>query len=108
MGKKIHFRFTLLLLLFTISPILSQKTVSKNPKNNDIKIIPIEHATAVLTWNGITIYIDPVGGKEAFKDIATPDLILISDIHGDHFSLKTLEELDTHNAKIMVPQAVAE
>nr|WP_298998519.1 MBL fold metallo-hydrolase [uncultured Allomuricauda sp.] len=108
MEKKIHSGCTLLLLLFATSPILSQKTISDNPKNNTIQIIPIEHATAVLTWNGITIYIDPVGGKEAFKDIATPDLILVTDVHGDHFSLKTLEALDTHNAKVIVPQAVAD
>ncbi|WP_422859757.1 MBL fold metallo-hydrolase [Flagellimonas sp. S174] len=108
MEKKIHSGCTLLLLLFAISPILSQKTISDNQKNNTIQIIPIEHATAVLTWNGITIYIDPVGGKEAFKGIAMPDLILVTDVHGDHFSLKTLEALDTHNAKVIVPQAVAD
>lgn len=74
----------------------------------EVKIIPISHATAVLQWKDITIYVDPVGGAEAFEGQATPDLILITDIHGDHFSLETLEALDTEKAKIMMPQAVAD
>ena len=73
-----------------------------------VKIIPIEHATAVLEWKNITIYIDPVGGAETFKEQKQPDLILITDIHGDHFNLKTLQALHTEKAKIMVPQAVAD
>ena len=73
-----------------------------------IKIIPIEHATAVLEWKNITIYIDPVGGAETFKEQKQPDLILITDIHGDHFSLETLQALNTEKSKIMVPAAVAD
>tara|TARA_R110000868_G_scaffold4211_13_gene26713 strand:+ start:120378 stop:121169 length:792 start_codon:yes stop_codon:yes gene_type:complete len=74
----------------------------------ELKIAPIEHATAVLHWGETTIYIDPVGGAEAFEGQKKPDLILITDIHGDHFSLETLDALDTSKAKIIVPQAVAD
>lgn len=81
---------------------------TKENKGSQIKIIPIEHATAVLEWENIVIYIDPVGGIEAFKDQEKPDLILITDIHGDHFSLETLQALNTEKAKIMAPKAVAD
>ncbi len=77
-------------------------------ENTTIKIIPIEHATTVLEWDDITIYIDPVGGLEAFEGQKQPDLILITDIHGDHLSVETLEVLNTEKAKIIVPQAVAD
>ncbi len=77
-------------------------------QNSDIKVIPIEHATTVLEWQDITIYVDPVGGAEAFDGQRQPDLILITDIHGDHLSVETLEALNTTKAKIMVPQAVAD
>ena len=77
-------------------------------RTSEIKIIPIEHATAILEWNDITIYIDPVGGAAAFEGQKQPDLILITDIHGDHFSLETLEVLNTERAKIIVPKAVAD
>jgi L-ascorbate metabolism protein UlaG (beta-lactamase superfamily) len=74
----------------------------------ELRIIPIEHATAVLEWGDTTIYVDPVGGAAAFEGQKPPDLILITDIHGDHFNMETLEELDTEKAKIMVPQEVAD
>ena len=73
-----------------------------------IDINPIEHATAVLKWNELTIYVDPVGKVEKFEDYGSPDLILITDVHGDHFSLETLEGLNTEKAKIIMPQAVAD
>ena len=102
------FVFTFFLSLFGAKSIGQAVMIVEKPQTEDIKIIPIEHATAVLEWNEITIYIDPVGGKKAFEGQKIPDLILITDIHGDHFSLETLQELDTHKAKIMVPQAVAD
>ncbi len=88
----------------------AQKVIisAKSKSQKLLNIIPIEHATTVLEWNDITIYIDPVGGKSAFENQKLPDLILITDIHGDHFSLETLQELDTQKSKIMAPQAVAD
>ncbi len=74
----------------------------------EAKIIPIEHATAVLELGDVTLYIDPVGGKSVFEGQKSPDLILITDIHGDHFSLETLQELDTSDVTIVLPQAVAD
>lgn len=84
-----------------------EETVTQ-PEVKDLKIIPIEHATTVLEYGDITIYVDPVGGAEAFKEQKEPDLILITDIHFDHLNLETLEGLNTSKAKIIVPQAVAD
>ncbi|WP_435625517.1 MBL fold metallo-hydrolase [Flagellimonas sp.] len=108
MKKKFRFNLILLLFLIGFSTIIGQNEESPTLKKDTIEIVPIEHATAVLKWKDVTIYIDPVGGKEAFQSVGPPDLILITDIHGDHFNLETLEELDTQKAKIMVPQAVAD
>jgi L-ascorbate metabolism protein UlaG (beta-lactamase superfamily) len=77
---------------------------SKGP----LKIQPILHATLAFTWNGKTIYADPQGGAKVFEGIAAPDLILITDIHGDHYNLETLNALNTTNATLIVPQAVAD
>ena len=81
--------------------------VETDSQEEQIKIIPIEHATAVIEWKNVTIYVDPVGGAERFKEQKPPDLILITDEHGDHFNLETLEGLNTQKTKIMMPQAVA-
>jgi L-ascorbate metabolism protein UlaG (beta-lactamase superfamily) len=75
---------------------------------NEIKIIPIEHASTILEWGDLTIYVDPIGGAVAYEGQKQPDLILITDIHGDHFDLETLQGLNTEKAKIIVPQAVAD
>ena len=85
-----------------------ESLVSEIKKDAEVKITPIEHATAVLEWGNIVIYIDPVGGAQAFEGKKAPDLILITDIHGDHFNLETLEALNTDKAKIIAPQAVAD
>ena len=69
---------------------------------------PILHGTLALQVNEQTIYIDPYGGAAAFKGIDKPNLILITDIHGDHLNTNTLDALDTKNVKIVVPQAVAD
>src|SRR4051794_6589910 len=50
----------------------------------DLTIQPVNHATLVLEWNGKTIYVDPVGGAKRFGGLPKPDLILVTDIHGDH------------------------
>lgn len=110
MKKNYLNHFVFLTFLLSIGQIWSQENTAKTVEGakNDLKIIPIEHATTILEWKGITIYIDPAGGKKAFENQKLPDLILITDIHGDHFSLETLKELNTQKAKIMVPQAVAD
>jgi L-ascorbate metabolism protein UlaG (beta-lactamase superfamily) len=79
-------------------------TTSKGP----LSIQPLQHATLALTWQGKTVYTDPDGGANAFQGIAAPDLILITDIHGDHFNPETLEAIKTTNAILVVPQAVAD
>ncbi|MEE9365009.1 MAG: MBL fold metallo-hydrolase [Cellulophaga sp.] len=73
---------------------------------NELIITAIEHATAILEWKDITIYIDPVGDLTYYEKQKSPNIILITDIHGDHLSVKTLEALDLSNTKIIAPQAV--
>ncbi|MER2998376.1 MBL fold metallo-hydrolase [Pontibacter populi] len=77
-------------------------------EKGQLKIQPITHGSLVLQWNGKTIYVDPYGGAELYKGVAKPDLILITDIHGDHLDAKTLDALDTKKAVIVAPQAVAD
>jgi L-ascorbate metabolism protein UlaG (beta-lactamase superfamily) len=93
----------------SVAPTEQQPSeVSSMGVKENIGIIPISHASAIVQWNGLNIYVDPVGGAETYAQYGNPDLILITDIHGDHFDLKTLEGLNTSAAKIIVPPAVAE
>lgn len=98
--------------LFSILTIYSQAQLlpadHEKVKGGELSIQPINHATLVLTFDKKNIYIDPTGGADAFKGLGAPDLVLVTDIHGDHMDSKTIEAVNTANATIIVPQAVAD
>src|SRR5580698_10371372 len=71
-------------------------------------IQPINHASMVLTAEGKTIYVDPVGGAAKYQGLAAPDIIVVTDIHGDHFDPATLDAIKTAGTVLIVPQAVAD
>ena len=73
-----------------------------------LSIQPVSHGTLVLTWKGKTVYADPTGGAKAFEGLAEPDLIVITDIHGDHFNPETLAAIKTEHAILVVPKSVAD
>ena len=61
-----------------------------------------------MEYNGLTIYVDPYGGADKFAGQKPADLVLITDIHGDHHNQETLDGLDLSKATIVAPKAVAE
>lgn len=81
----------------------------ENVVDDSLPIVkPISHATFLLEWSGQNILIDPVGGEEVFSSSSIPNLILITDIHGDHLNVKTLEGIVKKDTIIIAPQAVAD
>ena len=92
----------------TEAAIRNQEQQEADIDNEDVKITPIEHATAVIEFKDSVIYMDPTGGKAAFENQPKPNLVFITDIHGDHMSIETLDSLDLLGVKLVVPQAVAE
>ena len=99
---------TLLLSVFSLSISAQNSTDIIKTNEGDITIHSITHGTLVLTFNNKTIYVDPYGGAEGFKGYDKPDIILITDIHGDHMNLETLKDIDTENTIFITPQAVAD
>jgi L-ascorbate metabolism protein UlaG (beta-lactamase superfamily) len=95
-------------LIFISLGLFAQSTESIiKTKKGPLLITPLKHATFTMAWNNMTIYVDPTGGAEAFENSKRPDIILITDIHGDHFDLKTLDAVVTKSTMLIVPQAVA-
>ncbi|SIO12813.1 MBL fold metallo-hydrolase [Algoriphagus halophilus] len=99
--KNILFAF-----LFLPITLFGQDVIPTN--SGDIKITPILHGTLVIEYQEKTIYVDPYGGASAFDGQNTPDIVLITDIHGDHLNQETLGGLDLSKATIIAPKAVAD
>src|SRR5215813_11005512 len=104
--KALSIFFFAFLLTKSHAQLTTPDTIATSKGN--IIIQPIFHAALVLEWNGKSIYVDPFNGADAYKTLKKPDLVVITDIHGDHMDLKTLQALDLSSAILVVPQAVAD
>lgn len=106
-------KLKLILALFIIGVLNARSQNRAQPdvietNKGSLTIQPITHGTVVLSWNEKTIYVDPYGGAEGFSGLKDPDIILITDIHGDHLNTQTLQGLNTANTTFIIPQAVAD
>lgn len=103
--KTFSIYFCLLFSVFSVAQNAQEDTFKT--ANGVLEIKPIQHGSLVLTHHNKIIYVDPYGGFELYKNNEKPDIILITDIHGDHLDLKTLDSIDTTNTIFIVPQEVA-
>ena len=100
----------LLLVCLNGSGLFGQTQTTDKIQTNKgpLLINPVQHATFVLNWNKLTVYVDPTGGAKAFANFKRPDIVLITDIHGDHLDSTTLKVVCSSATKLVVPSAVAE
>ena len=72
----------------------------------DITIVPVNHASLQLRHAGIVIDVDPVA-QANFGTLPAPDLVLVTDIHGDHLDPPTIAKLRKPSTVIVAPAAAA-
>ncbi|WP_017445166.1 MBL fold metallo-hydrolase [Gayadomonas joobiniege] len=101
--KKLAF-YCSALVFFCISLVVQANGV----KHGAIKIVPIEHASFVMENKKQVIFVDPTGDKSLYQVYSDPDLILITDIHGDHFKPELIKSLAAPKTQILAPQAVVD
>jgi L-ascorbate metabolism protein UlaG (beta-lactamase superfamily) len=70
-----------------------------------VKITPIQHASVMIEAGGQVLYIDPAQGNYDGRPAA--DMILITDIHGDHLAPAVINKLKKSGTTIIAPPAVA-
>lgn len=71
-----------------------------------VRITPIQHATLMIEAGGKVIHVDPWSSGN-YDGLPAADLILITDIHGDHMDPKILPKVQKAGTVILAPEAVA-
>src|SRR5271156_1514720 len=70
-----------------------------------VKITPLYHASTLIEAGGKVIYLDPAQPAK-FAGAPKADLILITDIHGDHMDPASIVEISKGGTDILAPPAV--
>jgi L-ascorbate metabolism protein UlaG (beta-lactamase superfamily) len=73
----------------------------------ELRITPIRHASMMLDAGGTVIHVDP-WSQANYAGLPKADIILITDIHGDHMDPKAIDPLRKGGTKIFAPEAVAQ
>src|SRR5436305_3893721 len=70
----------------------------------NITITPIQHASVQLEYGGKVIQVDPAQGD--FTKAKPGDVVLITDIHGDHLNTDLIAKVRKPGAPVVMPAAV--
>ncbi len=71
----------------------------------DVTITPIGHASLMLELKGRRVYVDPVGDFSEMQD-RRADIVLITDIHGDHMNPDAALSVRKPGAVTIAPREV--
>lgn len=88
------------------SALLNAQVQNFSTSAGPVKITPIFHASFILEAGGKVIYVDPA--KPAKLDgLPKADLILLTDIHGDHMDAGSISAVSKGDTVVWAPEAVA-
>ena len=92
---------------FVLSLIAHSSTVEQafSTSAGPVKITPLYHASTLIEAGGKVIYLDPAKPAE-FAGRPKADLILITDIHGDHMDPDSIQQVSKDRTEILAPPAV--
>jgi L-ascorbate metabolism protein UlaG (beta-lactamase superfamily) len=76
-------------------------------KGGPITIQPITHAALQLKYGNQIITVDPTMMGGDYATLPKADIILITDIHGDHLDPATIAKASKADTTVVVPMAVA-
>lgn len=72
-----------------------------------ITIQPVNHAALQLKHGNTVITVDPTMMGGDYSALAKADIILVTDIHGDHLDAATIAKASKQGTTVVVPQAAA-
>jgi L-ascorbate metabolism protein UlaG (beta-lactamase superfamily) len=94
-----------LLLLASSAALFAATPETFKTSAGELKITPIQHASMMIQAGGQTIYVDPAQGS--YDGLPQADLILLTDIHGDHLAAPMISKVKKASTQILAPAAVA-
>jgi L-ascorbate metabolism protein UlaG (beta-lactamase superfamily) len=102
---------TRIMSLVAIFALLASSVAQSNPSQTfetsagPVKVTPLYHASMLIEAGGKNIYIDPAKPAN-FSGLPKADLILITDIHGDHMDPEAIAAISKSGTQIFAPPAV--
>lgn len=97
----------LLLLTQVAAMPLAAGSDTVSAEGGEIVITPIVHGSVVVEFENWTILVDP-WSKGDFGATGVADLILVTDVHGDHLDTETIARFSDGDTIVVAPAAVAE
>ena len=100
---------SLLMLMVTVS-VLGQipSTTSVQSPGGDIVITALGHASVQFERSGTVVIVDPVTNFADLSKAKPADLILVTDIHPDHFDPAAITKLRKPRAPVVLTPAAME
>jgi L-ascorbate metabolism protein UlaG (beta-lactamase superfamily) len=103
-GMKLTACFATLFLSTALSAFAARTAEEFKTSAGTLKITPIQHAAMMIEAGGQVIVVDPAQGN--YDGLPPADLVLITDIHGDHFVPALIDKVKKPNATVIAPEAV--
>lgn len=106
-----RFRLSVTLLTVMAASLLHAQmpsTTSVAVAGGDIVITALGHASVQLEHGGKVIIVDPVTNQADLSKAKQADLILVTDVHPDHYDPAAIAKLRKSGASVVVPPAVAQ
>ena len=95
-----------LVLSLVLVPVAAAAQSVVPATGGNITITPIQHASVQVEFGGKVIQVDPAQGD--FKSAKPADLVLVTDIHGDHLNPADIAIVRKPGTPVVIPAAVKE
>lgn len=87
-------------------PALAARSTDEfQTSSGPLKITVVQHAAFIMEAGGQVVYVDPAQGS--YEGLPAADMILITDIHGDHLAPAVIAKVRKPGTTIVAPEAVA-
>lgn len=94
-------------LLFALAAIPAFAADTLSTSAGEVTITPVKHGTVLLNVAGKNWYVDPWSQAD-LSSLPKADVILITDVHGDHMDPEAIAAVRQPSTVIVAPQAVAQ